>query len=797
MKTVAQISLHRDRGFPKSEYAFCDGAISAVVEKYGGITDISLIKVWEENGVPSPDQRPTPVISRRKPQSSQGSQFYGAPIRFISTHKKGPNLYHFPEQVDILPFGFDSESTQYGHHLRYRMCLYEKTILCSFQNESPDRDELAIVFYPEALYTGDFLFVKKDTISFVPAEENPHAFPVQINWNKPIFDGGNGLLTARAVIAGKGINEELYFAIASEGTDITCERNKTNIILRVPWAGRKRGINTFILIAESRKELLSRMNDLRRTPDKPWSSQMIRYRKFAGQIPQLEIRDYPEVTDFFRVAPLFLNSMVITETADYICRRAACHKYGFWWIWDHVYPLLGMMNICDPEASVKILKYTIDHGIRENGRNLLTCLLALLAVHESFSVNRTKKNFDLFYPEVKKIVGSFVERCDKRGMFADVGGTGADDPGQVGVRGEVLAPELIGLWYSVLRLTENSAMAADDEPFAAELRRISDSVKDWYLKTFYDDKYGYLVVSVNPDTGDKNRTFQDVVTMAMDGLYGPNLLLEKVDNIASFIENQLAHPRLRVSVPFWNRSSELWHSCIMIQHSCHESRTLRFTGRGCELMRYFDRLIKWFGETGTAVESLNLTDLLSHQITQDRDWQAFGARARYALILQTILGIEFDYGGLTYIPCDTPVEAKLKNLNFAGRVWNVSLKGKGQWVKSITVNGKKVEGTYKIPASCVRTNGICRIIVERGVKFPDGIILSRAPSLEVRTVSAGKGKAVYELSGWARSPVWILSRKPVKAFLNGKKVEAVFYRAKNLSEIDVVVRDSALLEIKS
>ena len=476
------------------------------------------------------------------------------------------------------------------------------------------------------------------------------------------------------------------------------------------------------------------------------------------------------------------------------------HKYGFWWGWDSQYPLLSMVSLYDTDSAIKVFRYTSAPSSKVNIQNKhmwFIWLLSLLALYECISISRDKNFMKSFYKDIKRMVETMISGCDERGMFP-MWGTGADDPAQVGIKGgfdQVVVPDIQGLWYSVCRLTENAALFMKDNNLAVKMKEISQKLEDNYLKIFYDEKAGYLCVSADFKNGTRNRTFQNVVTMAMDGLYGPNLLFERIDRIADFIENDLAHPMLRAAVPFWNEAAEQWHSSIMLQHAAHESRTLRFAGKGKELMCWFKKYMHLFERKYVGIETLNLPDLLQGQVTQDRSWQAFGARGVYAAIIQSILGLEIDIGGITYIPCNTPLETTMKGLRLGSSTWDITITGKGRWVEHIKVDGKLIKGTLKIPSRFLNKKGLHELTIKRGNKYPSLITVLRAPWLEVETVLIKKDKAVFKLSGYARTPLWIFSPNPVKIFLNGSLLESKWYLEKKLIEAEVLVKRSNILKI--
>ena len=645
------------------------------------------------------------------------------------------------------------------------------------------------------MHSGKFHYTNKFITGFTGGKQEG-----RIRWNKPIFDRKEDILYVRGLLEWANEKEDIYFSISSNTSGIKYENNTTNCLLRIPWENvSDQELYVFVVIGTSKDEVINSITLLKGKPMLPLNTQIKRYKTLSEKIPKVKVKGHSSVSDFFRMAPLFLESMVIVNTEKYLCRRGAVHKYGFWWGWDSQYPILGMGSLYDVKSAIKVFRYTLGPAFRHNAPEKSAWLLSLLGIFEVTSTSHTRKVIDSFYEDIKKIVEIIASSCDERGMFYTGGGTGADDPEQVGIKGgwasRVVTPDVQGLWYSVCRITENIAYLMKDDKFASELEKIAKQLENNYLKTFYDEETGYLCVSVDKN-GHRNRIFQNVVTMAMDGLYGPNLLMNKLDKIAEFIENQLAHPILRAAVPFWNQSVEMFHSSIMMQHAAHESRTLRFAGREDELMRYFSKSMQMFKDRSVAIETVNLTELPHHQVGQDRDWQAFGARAVYASILQSILGLEIDIGGITYIPCNTPLEATIEKLRIGDSIWNIKFIGGGNFVEYIKVDGKLVKGTFKVPSHFFSENGLHKLTIKRGNKHPDVITLYRAPWLEVEPISIKKDKAVFELAGYARTPLWILSSGPVKVLMDGSELESNWYPDKKLTEVEVLVKGKSKINVR-
>ena len=197
-----------------------------------------------------------------------------------------------------MPFGFESKTLSYSQRLGYNLCVYDNDIILSFENYSKDKEDLVIVFYKEGLYSGKISSVKRET---------EHPEEREIEWNKPVFEQGRGILFARGLTKLPKKEEEIYFAIGSNINGIRYESNETSWFIKIPWRNAtKSKLYVFVIVSESKDEVVKRVNSLGKNQEFPWKSQVKRYKKLSQRIPQVKIKGYPAASDFFRMAPLFL-----------------------------------------------------------------------------------------------------------------------------------------------------------------------------------------------------------------------------------------------------------------------------------------------------------------------------------------------------------------------------------------------------------------------------------------------------------------------------------------------------------
>lgn len=78
-------------------------------------------------------------------------------------------------------------------------------------------------------------------------------------------------------------------------------------------------------------------------------------------------------------------------------------------------------------------------------------------------------------------------------------------------------------------------------------------------------------------------------------------------------------------------------------------------------------------------------------------WQAYSIHDLYNAIIHIVVGVDLDECGLTVYPYSGE-EMKLLGLHFVNNMtFDIEVKGSGEFVKSIEINGIVIEGTNKLP----------------------------------------------------------------------------------------------------
>jgi hypothetical protein len=785
---MQNIGLKSDNGFPHSAYCFTDGQLSVQIEKNGGLNELHYLKVWETGETFHVERYAAPILSKKHVKDySYG--LYGPVLRFISTDKKNNNFYHVPDKVNFLPFGFTSSSDRFQTHMEYDLCIKDRNLIFSFKNSSPNRDKLQCLFATPGLAKGQFMgWLNPEGSELDYSAERRCA----INWQAPVIDKKNNALRVDGEIFRYiGPNEKTCLTIAGNNQVSISRQEDDFIILSMDWEDNEQ-LDIVVSFQEDFASCLKETVAILKNPQKVWEKQIDHYSKLGKSIPQIDIPQYPVAAEMARTIPLFIDAMKINETKNMVTNRAATHKFGYYPHWDVQWTQRSTLLWGYYDFVKKVINHSLTYFPKLEYSH--QCELIVL-IWEYFSCTKDKNSLKKWYKECSDVCLSIIKKINKQGLQPGKQ-YGCDDPAQLRQgSGLFYTPESTAWIFNAVRCMENMAMIMDDKKAEKAFRKASDLIQANYLDNFYNEEKGYLYSAISADTNQKLDVYQNVTSIAMEGPYGDLLLDEKIEKLAAFQKNELYHPSGRSSVPFWTRTDEMWKSCIMLQHSNHEMATARWAKESKELMRMWQVYLDLFASCKLQIETINLCGMAGDQAGQRADWQAFTCSAQYKLLLQSIIGVESDIGGLTYLPCDMPFEANIKKLPLGNALWDVSITGKGNWVKSFIVDGKEVSGSYKTPACC-GDNKKHSLVIERGSKPSPAPCILRAYGAGITVTKSDKKSLTATIEGTGRVPVrFSAPSKPQRYLVDNKEVNCVWNKEKKTGVIEVVVRNEATLTI--
>jgi hypothetical protein len=782
-----------EHGLPDEYYAITDGEISATVEHNGGINTIACLDILEENGRLYPDRGKTPAIFFREANSCGKRPLYGPAIQFISTtfgngKRPGRNLFHVPEKTELYPFGFKSVSHRFGVRTSYDMAIDGREILFSFTNNSPIRNELIMTINKDHIYEG-----KSHSLKHQLGTRSSKIF--EQKWDFIGFDFSlNGLLMEGTMLFGS-VAKKVFVLIASSQKIIFPE-TESRYYLSIPWNGFDE-LGFCLTVADSREKVAECSRASLANLKTRISNKIKESVKYSAESTFFSAEEFPDAEIFSKTAPSFMRAMVLAETETDACIRAAAHKYGYFIIWDQVWPARAFLLMGDWKTAAKLIRYPLREltGKETVYEEVYLAQLITLIAEDIIAVSGDKDFEKEIYGKLKSLFVIYLGRADENGLISASGTCGIDDPEEVGIKGDVWPSCLNSLWYSVCRAIENLALRAEDAEIAKSANKQAKLVKENYFDVFFNEENGYLYSSVSKESGRGIPVYQNVSTLGMDFVYGEDLLSPHLREIAEYQAYQLYHPAGRSSVAFHDQAHEMWKNAIMYQHISHEMRTARFSGLSDELERMMNVYFRNFRRNKTAIESHNLCGD-NGDITQRANWQAFGARALYSGIFEALIGVQCHLGGFNYIPANGNGKMIIDKFRFCENNWKIIIDGEGQFAQEILIDNQKIAGTLQVPEKYLHDKQNHELTIQRtDTPFERPTLLS-AIGMELVDLESTETELTFKSKWKVHTTIKIYCPKEPKISMNDEIISFKWDSDKNIAWLDIVIKPEDKIIIK-
>ena len=730
-----------NRLFPEQFKEFGIGPLSMRVERFGGIDSIALLDIREFEGKLYPDRHPLPWL-RRHGTGTMGRPLYSPAIQF----RHGKELF-YPVDPEFYPNGFHTEN--------YSLIMQEKAVVLRFKAEPGEVFSVNLSKFH--MCEGSFDTLKNQCskvasgIQWLPAELRGPGF----DQNKP-FPEDKMIFTRKAPVVKE---KSVLFSAECQFVDYS---KTVYWAITFPFAITEREIPNAMefsgIIEKAEFELKFGFGDSEeeafRNAEVSFAELAEIQKKNCAPALNITIEGLPEASEFIRVYPGQQRSLLLAETDREVAIKASTGKFGFFALWDHIYPSRDFLVTGEPERCKKALRYLINYPWSE------TCpwitLQLIIQTDEYIAYTGDTDFLREVMPRFKEFFRFNMRFSNQEsGLLATSLNVGVDNSKEVGLSGLFQASCLNGWWFSFLRTLENFASETGDAELAEECRKTADLVDANYVKTFFDEKEGYLRAATDVNgVAPAIQIFQNTHTLAMDYPHGAWLFRNIAKDLAAYQAEKLYHPCGHTAVaPDSAVPCEMWKSVHMNQHCGHEAKTARLGGRPEEAFRCMDAYLSYFKKYKVAVETFNLSgcDGDAHQLSC---WQAFSATAAAQAIISGIAGWFIHRGGFYWMPGDGP-ESCIDRLN--GKILKVS--GKGNYASGL----QGIPGSLQEPADQKQET----LEVIRETAIPEHPVLLCAIGLPVKAVEAEKGSLQFRADASLRAPVRILAAKRPEIQING------------------------------
>ena len=728
-------------GFPLEFLTFCRNEYSLTVERFGGIDCIRLLD-YETFGDKTYYERGRLDIFSRNAASSMGRVLYGPAIRFL-TRVNGRDLVLRPVNGDHLPYGIRATQQEDGLDGSYSMRIGDHAAAFEFGCFSELREKFIVMV--SKLHVADldteasknqyactngewgihWLPAKYRDASFDPAKPFADDGMMHLKWQKFYFKD-NALIMAGDLSFAYG-SHPLYVVLKCDNP-IQMEETGEQWKLFSDWNGKDR-IRFAIAYGRSESEAMQYADDaITLYADRMAADD--RENEIIQQLaPECNIADIPEAADFIRIVPLQQNALLLGENAKEAAIRASAHKFGYFALWDHIYPIRDFFMSGQLDKAKKLLTYLLDYPHIRTA--LWSTFQMILAINEYLAYHKDKEFLNQAWPVLRDWFEFACTLADPEyGLVKFSLNMGSDNPAELGGEDLFFASDINGWWYNACRVMENFAYEMQNTEIAEQAAELSAKMEKSYPEKFFNDEVGYLTVAVKG----KNEIYHNSASEVVEYPYGRKLMRHGIKSMADYQANKLYHPLGHVAVS-WDSAvkCEMWRDVRMNQHVGHECKLARFAGDSAEAKRIIKGYLNYYKRTLNAIETFNYfgCDADVHELS---DWQAFSATAAQHGIFQGVCGLFWHRGGLCYTPAKDTGDISIKKFHIRDGQYEIQISGDGAYTSGIILNGASLNGTMQIPVDRHKKENVLKIT--RSATPYDKAVLLYALDLEIEDVTA-------------------------------------------------------------
>ena len=386
----------------------------------------------------------------------------------------------------------------------------------------------------------------------------------------------------------------------------------------------------------------------------------------------LQLPDYPHLEEFFGSVPGLVNSCVIK---DYGVPRATPGRYYWIWAWDLLVTAVEMLGWGDVTGARRAVEFVNAHrdvdgriparwtrGLEPLDTPDEGAAMEFLLAHLSYQVFLETGNLQDILTIYPTLVGRFLRLQEHSGPGGLMCGTGfyPDLPGELGRSDSTAVAMETGCWYGLCRILQNMARLTGDghtESLVAEAASITQAS---FLPTFWDPAVQSLQDAVDVKTGEGNDRHPLFTFLFLQSPLTLSLVRGQIPEVARFISRDLLADHGLRTVPLSERGDgneavlDGWYP----HWDLYALKLLRRAGdeKG---------IIHWLSLSNMALQKLGYCpEYVGLKGFRDGDpaaWQNHGAPSNlncvtgwYRGILEGILGVEIDPGGLTILPAPLP-----------------------------------------------------------------------------------------------------------------------------------------------
>lgn len=696
-------------GFPWAPRLFCDNRLMFEVNENA----ISELRYYAKQG----DGH---MLVLRK-------NFYKNFCFYLENSKA--NYGFLPAETRLMPYGFTAQWPVEGQAFTFSVAAAANSLIVTLKT-------------PPCLPT-DYQFkveLRADGF-FVPNTSTPEEFCGPLLGGMPRqwqgFEFADNAFTA-AYTEEDGAHRNLCF-----GADYSLfyEKKERNIkyILRSEVLQPSRTYRMVLAVTEGEESARDKCALVLRTADALLAEQKQRYTRLAENLPVLEC-DNPALADFMAIAPMYTENLKMLDCPGAI--RANTKHYKAWGsdslyrgysfaLWGDNDYNANIIDLAQRLGSPMVCAYNGDCTVNMHATGkfdntdpvYITHLYAYLVGGGQWDETR--------YAFAKSIF-EHMERLEKDGLGLFDTGTvmhfdySGDFDSTICDR-NMFGIKENGLFYAAVRCMQYLAYRQGDIECMQRAAALAGRFEQNFVRVCFNKELGYFPAATNSTTYEFLPSYcaylmvyeNDYLTDVMEETFAPALAYFKEHYISTNGLRPLAKDH-----PAYDGDGNQMHAWWPAYNADYYARMVSMLDDEACMRQYIGWITYWSSRI-TMPEGIDCYD---NNPNPDFDywnqccgaWNMFSTRAFYQTVVRSVIGLDFDHGGLTVYP-RSGKEYTIRNLHMLGRTFDVALQGRGQYVQQIIINGTVLQGTHKIPMDLLREHN--QVTVQRAQKPSTPIVL--------------------------------------------------------------------------
>lgn len=755
--------------------AFCRNELSALIDNDGGVVALDILDSFYYKGTVYPDEMKLPIFTRDAAESKTGKPHYGPAVQLYTQTTNGRTILHYPaEQRFSLSYltGGDTEQS-------YELLVDSNRLLWECTCSDAKREELLVYLNSQFLFNGTRHTHKDQHRGIGTTQIGDHyeeaGVPlnvdlpdlngaVTITWTATGFDETRQVWLAHGTAAYPYGTTTYALAIGADAP-LVCDTLPGDVTaLRAAW-GDRAALHVGVAVGHTEEEAITNLQD-----------GLAQYTALRdARLAEIAVGEQnamcvctdrlPFAEPFGRAVGAYLDSLQVGKMGEgRIGQRAAAHKYGYFSLWDAIYPIRDLLWNGKYTEAANSLNYLLQLPAIEN--TPVSAVHLIVEWNEAQAFLPDGLLIDA-YPILTRIFRFLLRLTEPEyGLLLCKANTGVDKPIQMGLSGLFLSPDVNGLWYSACRVLCNEAVKREDEEIITAATSVIKRMETGYRRVFFDTEAGYLRSGVNrgflPAT---YKVFHNTATLGYDYPYGMYLMREIAPALARYQSHELYHPLGHRAVAIDSEMPHGWWKFVhMNQHNGHEMKLQRTADNMRETYRVMGQLMQRYERWKNAEETTNFSRFAIHP-DQVCEWQSFGATGTMEALRGGVAGILRHRGGLCYLPAADSGTVTVRGIPWGNEKGTVTIEGDGDFAV-LKSGGIRIDGTLQTP---IDVDATTLTVTRTDEKPPYPVVLS-AIDLPIDTVTVSETGTSFVCRDTAYTPVvWYTPSFPTVT-VNGQAV---------------------------